>query len=1524
MKCGILLLAFGMTVLAASARVNMDFEDASVEEIVTNLFGAEGKRFVAEEPLPQQKSTIHVENSDFDEALSAVLEKIGFSFRVDESGVYHLFREEGRKEKAGTSEEATSGRISLEFSGDVREAVQLAFEQLTKKPEYVIMPEVGGKTEVNFRDKDLKTALKLILTPRGYEAVEKDGVIWIQKGKRSREGKTGSKKRDLVTKIIEVKKPAEKYKNIVKNLLTPGRGKVVIDKDFNLVIITDTKEKIAEIENVISRYDTREEGEREKRPGQGEKKGRADEFVTQIYKAQYKSVGFLEKRVRKYLSPDGNIYADEEEGTLEIEDKKSHVDKILYALKTYDIEKVRYVTIKKQLNFSKAEDLVDELRDILSSDAQVTFNERTNRIFVRETEENADQVVEFLNDADQPPLQVSIEATILDLQLSGDNEFGIDWQAVFNSMNPMGSNFAVGTNLITDITVDNPQFVEYQRDMNGNLILGANNDAVPVSHTPGSVVGNRQGAFVSQVQLHNVDLFGHKDLIKVLTARLLASKVISKADILASPKINVINNEQALIEVGSKIPFVTSTTTGGAATENITFEDAVLSLEVTPTINPDHIVNMRIDLTNDRPGPSVRSDVNVPVILKQHLTTNLDVKSGNTVILGGLDRKTIDEDKTGVPILMDIPLLGRLFSRKTKTQVKRELVLFITPTILPSPYENDNTKEALRKKREHEFVDEKPVQFVEAFVEPEELTISRDPDFAGDTLRVTFRVDKELRADPMVLVAGRKARKMEADGKSFSYAFSPGVNFPQGRNEVMIRVEDKAGNENSIQIPFSAYLERFPPEFTNIKQSPRPGVMGEEMEISFRVNKTLKEEPKVRVGGKDLVLEKAGPRSYRYKFQVPMAPREGRYRLEIEGIDLDGNVGRTTTGVDIVFEKTPPNLQFKSVVPATVALGETLEVNVVSNEALRRPPVLLINGHTANLTYWDTRIHSFTFQYRPSEVSEIGRVPIKVRGIDKVGNLGEASDTIRIIGDHIPPVAREIHLKPKCLVYYPGGKASRLLLGVDFTEDLAEEPHVYFGKKRGEIRRHEGRHYEYEYAFKTKKTDEEELNIRIEAVDEWGNHSETTIRVPLRAETEAPEITEITVEPREVVIYPGNRKKRAEAIIRFKVSEKLKGDPLVTVGGHLARKIKEEGGIYLYKFVLGRHSSETGVRPVRIVVTDLAGNSTEVSDEIEFVLENEPPAFRDLRVLPKAEVMLYPGDPKKKTRIILLKFEASEELRGDPEVTVGGKPAQFVTRSGLRYTYRVGIESADTRDFLDVIAAGRDLAGNFGRERIGKIRLVRETKPPIVRKIKVEPKSVVVYPGQPEKNKEIEILFEVDEPLGKNPEVYVGGNPARFDPKTSAAPFLFGFSYRPGREEREGAIPVVIKIQDLAGNKTSLVRKVIYRFEKDPPVISDVHLVGKPLLGSWIKIIFRVNETLVEPPSVIVSGRRASFENYDSKKREYVYRYHIPRKTGSPQLYVEIVARDLVGNEATFSGNLPAHPGALSYGETVKGKWRGR
>ncbi|MGL6264652.1 type IV pilus secretin PilQ [Aeromonas jandaei] len=318
-----------------------------------------------------------------------------------------------------------------------------------------------------------------------------------------------------------------------------------------------------------------------------------------------------------------------------------------------------------QINYAKASEvaalLSSQSTKLLSSRGAVSVDERTNVLVVKDTAEVISNIKRMLDILDIPVKQVVIEARMVTIDDGFDEALGVRWGVTKNDGHGNSTSGSIegndtsgnnnGTSAITRPTADDR--------MNVNL---------PVTNAAGTLAF--QVARLADGTLLDLELS--------------ALEKESKAEIIASPRVTTANQKPALIEQGTEIPYVESSSSGATS---VTFKKAVLSLKVTPQITPDNRVILDLTVTQDTKGETVPTGTGDAVSINaQSITTQVLVNNGETLVLGGIYQQTIKSDVTKVPLLGDIPGLGALFRKTTSENKKRELLIFVTPKIVTDAF----------------------------------------------------------------------------------------------------------------------------------------------------------------------------------------------------------------------------------------------------------------------------------------------------------------------------------------------------------------------------------------------------------------------------------------------------------------------------------------------------------------------------------------------------------------------------------------------------------------------------------------------------------------------------------------------------------------------------------------------------------------------------------------------------------------------------------------------------------------------
>ncbi|MDD2337162.1 MAG: type IV pilus secretin PilQ [Geobacteraceae bacterium] len=296
------------------------------------------------------------------------------------------------------------------------------------------------------------------------------------------------------------------------------------------------------------------------------------------------------------------------------------------------------------INYAAVSDVASQFQSFKSERGTISIDNRTNRVIVTDVEPSIDKMANLLKALDIPEKQVLIEARIVEASSSFTQDLGVQWGLHYND----GSASLLGINSLDS-------------GFGGIITNVADSSGLPAASSAGGALGLSFGKLTSNVQ---VDL------------RLSAAAESGQVKIISTPKVVTLNNKSAKISQGQMIPYST-TSAEGTKTE---FVEAALTLEVTPHITADGSVSMKIKATNNSAGSSATGVA--PPINKKEATTELLVQSGETTVIGGIYVDSDTNTDSGVPFLMDIPLLGWLFKSNNQQKNKSELLIFITPKIV--------------------------------------------------------------------------------------------------------------------------------------------------------------------------------------------------------------------------------------------------------------------------------------------------------------------------------------------------------------------------------------------------------------------------------------------------------------------------------------------------------------------------------------------------------------------------------------------------------------------------------------------------------------------------------------------------------------------------------------------------------------------------------------------------------------------------------------------------------------------------
>jgi type IV pilus assembly protein PilQ len=362
------------------------------------------------------------------------------------------------------------------------------------------------------------------------------------------------------------------------------------------------------------------------------------------------------------------------------------------------------------LSYAQAKDIVPLLQTQLQSAVPPQFDQRTNTVYYRENRSNLEKIQIFLESIDRPTQQVMIEARLVEVTANPKQSYGINWAGVVGSSSTPQTFSVAGSNVANS-------------GVSGGTTTSTITSGTTVGGVPGTTSGSSVTTGTGSVTNQNTLVQGPQNLfgttgnflrdasslsnlgravagqfailsVPQMSATLRFLNEDADANFLANPRVVTANNQEAKIKITRNQPVPQlnfNEQTAQAVFSGFQDKEFGNTLTVMPSINKDEFISMLVkpeisnkvgDATFTFSGATVTS----PVIDKRELNSNVLIHSGDTLAIGGLLQDEQTKGRTKVPVLGDIPILGYAFQEKTAARVKRNLLIFVTPTIIKQGY----------------------------------------------------------------------------------------------------------------------------------------------------------------------------------------------------------------------------------------------------------------------------------------------------------------------------------------------------------------------------------------------------------------------------------------------------------------------------------------------------------------------------------------------------------------------------------------------------------------------------------------------------------------------------------------------------------------------------------------------------------------------------------------------------------------------------------------------------------------------
>ena len=577
----------------------------------------------------------------------------------------------GLASSMNTYAEGYSGTLNLK-NADIREVVT-QISAITGKS-FIIDPRVKGNVTVVSNTKmDSDTTYELflsVLRVHGYAAVPSGNVIRIvQQVLAKQSGNPGdfsdnTSSEELVTQVISVRNTASAELVKILRPLIPQYGHIAGLTSPNALIISDHASNIARLAEIVNRIDVAESSTTEIVQL---KEAWVEDMVALLEQLAPEQIGKGAKGPNKIT-----LVASERTNSIVIKGDPGSISRVVALIQQLDIPANRAGTIQVvRLAHSDAAELAAILKELISQNGKgdkpgqdiatsIQADEALNALVIKADPSTMAELKDIIAKLDVRRLQVLIEAVIVEVTTTFNRKLGTEFSVV-----DAGSNVPLISTTNTNIS-----------NLVNSIATAAAGGATALPSLDSNVVGaGRLSETGSNFAL----------LISALATN-------NNVDLLSTPSITTMDNEEAKIFVGQNVPFRTgSTTTGSNGTTNpfttIQRQEVGLTLDVTPHVHDGSLIRLEISqevsevVENQNIGSAGSADL---ITSTSTIDTTVLADNNEIIILGGLIRNNTTGTENKVPFLGDIPVLGRLFKSTTTGTEKKNLMIFLRPTVLNS------------------------------------------------------------------------------------------------------------------------------------------------------------------------------------------------------------------------------------------------------------------------------------------------------------------------------------------------------------------------------------------------------------------------------------------------------------------------------------------------------------------------------------------------------------------------------------------------------------------------------------------------------------------------------------------------------------------------------------------------------------------------------------------------------------------------------------------------------------------------
>ncbi len=599
---------------------------------------------------------------------------------------------------------AAEGDITLAFNNaDVREVVRVILGDLLGA-NYIVDPNVSGNISLSsgrpLRRDDLFPTLEAILASQGIQLVNYGNVIRVTRAAdaQARAGGGIGYGSGTAYRVFPLQYIAAAQLQTLLAPLLPEGGLPVVDRARNLVVVAGDSAVMRLAAGTIEIFDV------DRMATQTSAIISLEEADADVVAAELGNIfaatgslstgegdpGALQlipiERLNGILivAQNQDLVEDAREWIYRLDRKRDPAERRVFVYYVQHGGAERIATALNEILSGSAPapsdgeatpDAIATPAGLLDESLRISVDSENNALLVSTTAANFTLIQDVLRRLDIQPLQVMIETSIFEVSLRDDLRFGVQY-AINNGGLGIGEggiiSFSNGTNTITGP---------------GSVVTPTISPVLAAQGTSTTV-----GGFNFTIDGASATRF----IIDALTD-------LTEVNMISSPNVIVLNNNTAQLNVGDEVPIITQTTTSTVTTNplivnTVQYRATGVSLEVTPQVNASGMVTLRLAQAVSDVRVTTSSTINSPTIQNRSLLSTVSVRSGDTVLLGGLIRESAGDGKTGIPVLNDLPLVGNLFGRRTETTQRTELVILIRPIIISTPEEATSVTQSMRNK----------------------------------------------------------------------------------------------------------------------------------------------------------------------------------------------------------------------------------------------------------------------------------------------------------------------------------------------------------------------------------------------------------------------------------------------------------------------------------------------------------------------------------------------------------------------------------------------------------------------------------------------------------------------------------------------------------------------------------------------------------------------------------------------------------------------------------------------------------